>query len=98
MADRLFFVNHHDYDLNPITVSGMQSEYQPFEAVNLQFQAPPGTGPISISVRDGAHEDPTYDTGNIVTDLLLSSELKGFIAYPDYYFESDDETHRRALD
>lgn len=98
LADRLFFVNHHDYDLNPITVSGMQSEYQPFEAVNLQFQAPPGTGPISISVRDGAHEDPTYDTGNIVTDLLLSSELKGFIAYPDYYFESDDQTHRRALD
>ena len=98
LADRLFFVNHHDYDLNPITVSGMQSEYQPFEVVNLQFQAPPGTGPISISVRDGAHEDLTYDTGNIVTDLLLSSELKGFIAYPDFYFESDDETHRRALD
>ena len=98
LADRLFFINHHDYDLNPITVSGMQSEYQPFDSISLQFQAPPGTGPISISVRDGAYEDPTYDTGNIVTDLLLSSELKGFIAYPDYYFESDDETHQRALD
>ena len=98
LADRLFFVNHHDYDLNPITVSGMLSEYQPFDSISLKFQAPPGTGPISISVRDGAYEDPTYDTGNIVTDLLLSSELKGFIAYPDYYFESDDETHQRALD
>ena len=98
LADRLFFVNHHDYDLNPITVSGMQNEYQPFDSISLQFQTPPGTGPISISVRDGAYEDPTYDTGNIVTDLLLSSELKGFIAYPDYYFESDDDTHLRALD
>ena len=98
LADRLFFINHHDYNLNPITVSGMQSEYQPFDSISLQFQAPPGTGPISISVRDGAHEDLTYDTGNIVTDLLLSSELKGFIAYPDYYFESDDDTHLRALD
>ena len=98
LADRLFFVNHHDYDLNPITVSGLQSDYQPFDSIRLEFQAPPGTGPISISVRDGAYEDLTYDTGNIVTDLLLSSELKGFIAYPDYYFESDDEEHRRALD
>ena len=98
LADRLFFINHHDYDLNPITISGIQSEYQPFDSISLQFQAPPGTGPISISVRDGAYEDLTYDTGNIVTDLLLSSELKGFIAYPDYYFESDDETHQRALD
>ena len=33
-----------------------------------------------------------------MTDLLLSSELKGFIAYPAHYFESDDALHRRHLD
>ena len=33
-----------------------------------------------------------------MTDLLLSSELKGFVAYPDYYFEVDDAEHRQALD
>lgn len=98
LADRLFFVNHHDYDLQPVTVSGLQSEYQPFEAVNLQFQAPADMKHISISVRDGANEELTYDTGTIMTDLLLSSELKGFVAYPDYYFEADDAEHREALD
>ena len=98
LADRLFFVNHHDYDVNPVTVTGMQSEYQPFEAVNLQFQAPANMKHLSISVRDGANEELTYDTGTIMTDLLLSSELKGFVAYPDYYFESDDAEHREALD
>ena len=98
LADRLFFVNHHDYDVNPVTVTGLQSEYQPFEAVNLQFQAPTTMRHLSISVRDGANEELTYDTGTIMTDLLLSSELKGFIAYPDYYFEADDDEHRRALD
>jgi hypothetical protein len=98
LADRLFFVNHHDYDLQPVSVSGMQSEYQPFEAVNLQFQAPASMKHLSISVRDGANEELTYDTGSILTDLLLSSELKGFVAYPDYYFEADDAEHRQALD
>ena len=98
LADRLFFVNHHDIDLNPVTVSGMQSEYQPFEAVTLQIQAPAAMKHLSISVRDGANEELTYDTGTILTDLLLSSELKGFVAYPDYYFEADDVEHRRALD
>ena len=98
LADRLFFVNHHDYDVNPVTVTGMQSEYQPFEAVSLQFQAPANMKHLSISVRDGANEELTYDTGTIMTDLLLSSELKGFVAYPDYYFESDDAEHREALD
>ena len=33
-----------------------------------------------------------------MTDLLLSSDLRGFIAYPNYYFEKDDEVHRQALD
>ncbi len=98
LADRLFFVNHHDYDLNPVTVSGLQNEYQPFEAVSLQFHAPADMKHLSVSVRDGANEELSYDTGNILTDLLLSSELKGFVAYPDYYFESDDAEHRQALD
>ena len=98
LADRLFFVNHHDFDLNPVSVSGFQSEYQPFEAVTLQFQAPAAMKHLSISVRDGANEELTYDTGSIMTDLLLSSELKGFVAYPDYYFEADDAEHRQALD
>ena len=33
-----------------------------------------------------------------MTDMLLSSDLRGFIASPAYYFEADDETHRRHLD
>ena len=98
LADRLFFVNHHDIDLQPVTVTGIRDEYQPFEAVSLQFQAPAAMKHLSISVRDGANEELTYDTGTILTDLLLSSELKGFVAYPDYYFEADDAEHRQALD
>ena len=98
LADRLFFVNHHDYDLQPVSVSGLRDEYQPFEAVTLDFLAPADMKHLSISVRDGANEDQTYDTGTILTDLLLSSELKGFVAYPDYYFEADDAQHRQALD
>lgn len=98
LADRLFFVNHHDYNLQPITVSGVEDNYQPFAPITLQFQAPAEAKHISISVRDGSTDDPTYDTGNIMTDLLLSSDLQGFIAYPDYYFEADDTDHRQALD
>jgi len=98
LADRLFFVNHHDYDMQPITVSGIEDDYQPFAPITLDFQAPAEAKHISISVRDGSTDDPTYDTGNIMTDLLLSSDLRGFIAYPNYYFEKDDEVHRQALD
>ena len=98
LADRLFFVDNHDYADGGITVSGLKSEYKPLEQAEITLQAPAGTEHISVSVRDGATDEPTYDTGNIMTDLLLSSELQGFIPHADYYFESDDEQHRRHLD
>ena len=98
LADRLFFVNHHDYDMQPVTVEGVAQEYQPYAPITLQFKAPQDAKHISISVRDKAGDDQSFDTGNMMTDLLLSSDLKGFIAYPDYYFEADDDTHRQHLD
>ena len=33
-----------------------------------------------------------------MTNLLLESEIRGFIETPDYYFEADDSLHRMALD
>ena len=98
LSDRLFFVNHHDYAGQAITIDEEKKIYDPFEQIELRFQAPADARHISIAVRDGATDEPTYDTGNMLTDLLLSSELKGFIAYPDYYFEADDAEHRRHLD
>lgn len=98
MADRLFFVNHHDHDDGQIKVLTKKTDYQPYEAIDLELQVPEGTDQLSVSVRDAATDDPTFDTGNIMTELLLSSELKGFIPHPDYYFESDDQQHLHHLD
>lgn len=97
MADRLFFVDHHDA-AEPISLTTAKTDYQPYEAIDLELRVPEGTDQVSVSVRDAGTDDPTYDTGNIMTELLLSSELKGFIPHPDYYFEADDQQHRRHLD
>lgn len=98
VADRLFFVNHHDYDDPNVRVGGLADIYDPFERGELSLRATPGVSSLSLSIRDASTDDPTYDSGNIMTDLLLSSELKGFVAHPDYYFEKDDAAHRQALD
>jgi len=98
MADRLCFVNHHDYDMGGVNISGRKGKYSPYERVELQVQAPAEVKHLSLSVRDGSHDDLSYNTGNMLTQLLLSSEVKGFIAHPDQYFEKDDEAHREALD
>lgn len=103
VSQRLIFVNKGEYQQASLTVSGKKTTYSPYERIELGFQlqdtaATAKNNSFSISVRDAATQDLTYHTDNILTNLLLSSELKGYIADPAYYFESNDDTHRKALD
>ena len=99
-ASRLFFVNHHDYDKSLITLTTSPATLSPYERVELPVFCQGVTAPttFSLSIRDTNTDEPTYDNGNLMTDMLLSSDLRGFIASPAYYFEADDDTHRRHLD
>ena len=110
-ADRLFFVTKPELTKPTIAVSGLKAEYQPFEEIDLTLTLSKGEGrhPLpmgerdgergfSLSVRDAVRQDNTFDSGNIMTEMLLSSEIKGFVPKPEWFFEKDDEEHRRALD
>ena len=100
-ADRLFFVNHQEYrqSLIPSPLLATQT-YSPYERVEVPVRLPDVSEPtvFSLSIHDRATDEPSYDDGNLMTSMLLSSELRGFIARPAYYFEKDDEQHRRHLD
>ena len=104
-ADRLFFVNKCYESKAKVMVAGIANRpYQPLEKIRLNLLAADARGralkfqTFSVSVRDEAQLDPSFATGNIMTNLLLESDLKGFVENPDYYFEADDEKHRQALD
>ena len=100
-ADRLFFVNHHDHDSLLIT-SDIEANhtFTPYQqaSVNVQLKGVAEPTTFSLSIHDTNTDEPTYDNGNLMTDMLLSSDLKGFVARPAHYFEADDEEHRRHLD
>lgn len=102
LADRLFFVNNHDYDGMTITPDkASRTDFGPYEQIELKLRCDGLSEPalLSLSVRDGCTDDTdTYDDGDIMTDLLLGSELKGFVANPSYYFAGDDENRTKALD
>ncbi len=101
LADRLFFVNNHEYDADLITAPlDATRTYEPYERIEMPVQLQGVSKPMafSISVHDSYTDEPSYDDNNLMTSLLLSSELRGFIAYPAHYFEADDQEHRRHLD
>ena len=98
-ADRLFFVNHHNYDQPLITVEGIKQEYTPFELIELRMKLlRHHDADVSLAIRDHATDETTYDNGTMLTEMLLASEIKGFVETPGWYFEADDSLHRHALD
>ena len=110
-ADRLFFVTKPELTKPTISISGLKAEYQPFEEIDLTLTLSKGEGihpfpmgerdgerGFSLSVRDAVRQDNTFDSGNIMTEMLLASEIKGFVPQPEWFFEKDDKEHRRALD
>ena len=100
-AQRQLFVNN-GIEAGTIHISTTASNYEPFAPVVLGVQttAPDGNpipATISLAVRDRQDLGTAY-SDNLLTNMLLSSELKGYIHKPEYYFESNDAVHTRALD
>lgn len=102
-ADRLIFVSRPGLANENLVIAGLKDQYQPYEKINLDIKASSADknmsdGIITLSVRDMEHADYLHDNGTIMTEMLLSSEVKGFIPNPGWFFEKDDEEHRKALD
>ncbi|GAB6013473.1 hypothetical protein [Viscerimonas tarda] len=103
IAERFIFIDHQDYKANSLTCKTDRESYEPYAPIRINFQATeannqPLQTTFSVAVRDGESEELTYNDDNIVTNLLLSSELKGFIKNPAYYFKQDDTGSRYKLD
>lgn len=100
LASRLVFINNND--IGKYLEVDMPKEAAKYDSISLRINNTDffstALKRVSVSVRDANDDDQTFDNGNIMTDLLLSGDLKGFVAYPAYYFASDDMEHRCNLD
>ena len=78
-----------------------KESYQPFEKITLNFtlndKGNPFRDRFCLSVRDSRTQNNVY-TDDLRTSMLLSSDLKGFIEHPAWYFDSDDPERDQALD
>ncbi len=99
--ERLAFINHDD-NLK-IDIKLPASSFSPRDSIPLHISVndkdgKPTVGSFSIAVTDDAQvKDGANNTGNILTDMLLSSDMKGFVEDPGYYFENNAQSWK-ALD
>ena len=102
LADRFCFV----YPNNTLNLQAQADNklYAPYRKANCVLRLTDGSGQpvrdasVSVAVRDGVDTDYREYEDNIFTDLLLTSELKGYINRPGYYFTDRSAGRRHMLD
>lgn len=101
-CERLVFINHHDQI--DIEINPDKPDYFTREKVLLELKAftdagIPYNANLSVSVFNPESQLGTEKyPNNILTHFLLSSELRGTIEEPAYYFKDDSLSTVQALD
>ena len=96
MAERLFFLCPKPDKGDSIRVTAITQRLKPCGKVEMELKTRPNAN-LSFSAMD-AKTMTNGKQGNMKTWMLLSSEVRGYIHNVDYYFEADDEAHRRNAD
>jgi hypothetical protein len=107
LADRMVFVrqaNPQKATLGKIDITTDKNKYLAYEKVKITLALKDTSllrygSSLSLAVRDAGNSNFTGpDNADIQAQLLLASDLKGYIVNPKWYFAANDESHRKALD
>ncbi|RFZ91781.1 hypothetical protein D0C36_10010 [Mucilaginibacter conchicola] len=100
LNERLVFIDHHDALKIQVTAP---PQIAAKDSVDLNLlitdsNGKPVQGTFSLAVTDDARvKTDTLNDANIITSMLLTSELRGYVEAPGYYF-SKDANAWQALD
>lgn len=101
LAERLAYINHND-NLR-INIVPNKTQYAPHDSIALNIQVTnsagkPVWGSFSMAVTDDGQVKTDSTASNIVNNLLLTSDLKGTVEDPAYYFANNDAQRKTELD
>lgn len=96
LAERITYVNNEDYLFNP-EVNVMKKGLEKRAKNDIEISVPANmVADFSVSVTDAKLESRNDD--NIISHLLLTSELKGKVFDPAYYFSNKSDSIAQQLD
>jgi len=101
LSERLVFIQNNDQlDVNMKTDQSNYSRRQKMRVlVSAKHKGLPAEGNFSVAViNESVVPSDDDDSPNILSHLLLTSDLRGFIEKPGYYFNHKDEKSITDLD
>jgi len=101
LCERVVFVQHND--LLNLTLRPDKPSYTTRQNVRIAVSAKNSTAPVegsfSVAVLDDTSVPTNEDSeSTILSNLLLTSDLKGYIEKPNYYFNKPDQEKQDNLD
>ena len=101
LSERLIFVPDHKPNQWQVTTD--KPTYGKREKISLQIAAKdhegnPVEGTFSVSITDRKSIQPDSLADNILSNLLLTSDLKGYVEDPAFYFLNQDARTLRSID
>ncbi|EHQ29969.1 carboxypeptidase-like regulatory domain-containing protein [Mucilaginibacter paludis] len=102
LSERITFIQHNEDKLN-LSMTAGRNTFAPRQQVKMQVSAKnkslPVEASLSVAVIDETKVPFNEDAETtILTSLLLSSDLKGYIEKPNYYFNRPNEQTAADLD
>jgi hypothetical protein len=97
LAERLAFVRKNDF--LSLGLQNLAINTQPRQKNTLEIKIPDTMlTSLSVSIIDADQIVKDQDENNILSNLLLTSDLKGYISNPAQYFKDADPTTLSGLD
>lgn len=101
-AERKFFV-YDSQRPDSVSWSIVEGHCNPFGLISVKLhygfsddEKRPAV--VLLSIQDKSAYVKTNNNVGLQTYMLLTSDLKGYIHQPEFYFAADDSLHRQALD
>lgn len=99
-AERLAYVRPENQ--LQLTISTNEPEFLPREQVRMTIEAKdtegnPVAANLSLAMTDQELVTPIKNDETIASYLLLTSDLKGYVEQPGYYFQDVNDSSRQAL-
>lgn len=98
LSQRVCFVRHQERPELQVSTGRKRYPIRDTVHVNLAVAGGENRGSFSIAVTDESRVEHDSLQDNIFSYLLLSSDLKGYVEEPAYYFANDRIVTRRFLD
>ncbi len=101
LNERIYYINQND-NLE-VNITADKNVYVPHDSIALKIKVTdktgkPVKGAFSMAVTDGDQVKLDSTAGNIENNLLLTSDLKGNVEEPGYYFENNSPELKTELD